>query len=299
MRWSLDDVPLFVAIVRHGGLSAAAAATGRPKSTLSTALARLEQGLGLKLMERNSRHVRLTEEGERFYDHCLAILGEVQAADAMVTGLAARPSGRLSVALPPAFAAEIVAPSLPGFVAAYPEIALEVTVSDRTADVMASGHDLAVVVGELEDSQLTRRVLMQGRLIWIAAPSYMAAHPEAGTAAALAGHILACERRYGTGRLMLRGPGGARALDLPRRVVRLDDPLALRAFVIGGGGVSFLPERYCREAIARGALVEVAPELAFEQAASALSAVYPARRLMAPRLRVFLDFLVRLGRAHG
>ena len=142
MGWKLDDLPIFVAIAEQGSITAAADVLAVPKSTVSTVLARLERDLGVRLMARTSRNLRLTAEGGTFLRHAQAILEQAREADTTMAGMRAEPTGRLAVALPPAFCQEIVAPRLAAFRARYPRIALELIVTSRGAGLLRDQVDL-------------------------------------------------------------------------------------------------------------------------------------------------------------
>ena len=291
MGWKLDDLPIFASVAEHGSITAAADVLGMPKSTVSTVLARLERELGVRLMERNSRNLRLTAEGQTFLRHAQEILEQVHAADATMAGMRAEPTGRLAVALPPAFCQEIVAPRLASFRARYPRIALELVVTSHGADLLRDQVDLAVVVGPLEDSDLVSRTLLAGPLIWVASPGYLARHPLSEGLDALRAHVQICERRYGLPRFPVHWDGEPAQIDLSRGVWHVNSPLVVREAVLAGAGIAPLPQHYCRSQIAHGRLIQVFPQVTFDIAASTLTAVCLSRRLMSPRLRVFLDFL--------
>jgi len=291
VKWNIDDVPAFCAVVEQNGITAAADRLEMPKSTVSKAVSRLERALGVRLIDRNSRNLRVTEEGETFYRQCLRIMEQVGEADAVMAGLTAVPSGRLSVALPPAFCQEILSPHLGEFRRRYPQIDLDITVASQSVDILRDQFDLAVVVGTQEDSDLTTRTLLVGRLVWIASPAYLVEHEIGETVDALRPHIQICEKRYAARRFAVHEHGRKVQLDLGRGVIHVNDPLTVRKAVIGGAGVSFLPDRYCAAEIASGDLVEVCQQIRFDMAASALSAVFPSRRLMSGRTRAFLEFL--------
>lgn len=292
MRWSLDDLPIFAAVIEHRSMTAAAEALGLPKSTVSTAIARLERAVGLRLFDRHSRAIRVTEEGATFQLHVQAILEQVREADAALAGLRAEPSGKLSVALPPAFCQELVAPRLPAFHAAYPQVTLDLVITARGLDLLREQVDLAVVVGPLADSDLVVRRLIAGPLAWVCCPAYLRAHDIGHSLEDLRAHVQICETRYALARLPVHVDGVARQIDLSSGVIQVGNPLVVREAVLHGAGIAPLPRHYCRAQIADGSLIEVFPHVAFDADASILSAVYPGRRLVSPRLRVFLDFLV-------
>jgi len=294
LQWNIDDVPLFVAVVRENGFSAAARALHVPKSTISTAVSRLETALGVRLLDRNSRNVRMTGDGEVFYRQSLMIMEQVREADAMISGLRAEPAGRLSVALPPAFTQEIVAPHLAAFQKTYPDIDLDILVTTHTIDVLNDQLDIAVVVGPLEDSDMISRTLVSGRLIWVSSRAYLDENEIGDTLESLQPHVTICEKRYGIARMPVHAGAQARVIDLSRGITHVNSPLVVRQAVQNGAGVSLLPHHYCIDQLADGGLVQVCKHIAFDLEASKLTVVYPSRRLMSPRTRAFLDFLNRI-----
>ena len=154
MKWNLDDIPVFLAIIERGGVSAAANTFGMPKSTVSTTLTRLEQDLGLRLIDRSSRSLRITAEGEVFYRQAQQIMEQALATDSLMADLGSVAKGRLKVALPPAFSEEFVASHLLDFRQQHPEIDLEIVITSQGAELIRDQVDIAVVVGDLEDSEL-------------------------------------------------------------------------------------------------------------------------------------------------
>lgn len=296
MRWNIDDVPVFVAVVEQNGVTAAARFLDRPKSTISQSITRLETALGVRLLERNSRKVRVTSEGETFYRQCQTIMDQVREADATMAGLTAVPSGRLSVATPPAFCQEFLAPNLTAFRHAYPEIDLDLTITTAKVDLLREQFDLAIVVGAQEDSELISKALLTGRLLWVTSPAYRATNDLGKTPEELVSHIQICEKRYGTRRFPVSIDGKHTHIDLSRNIIHVNDPVSVRAALLQGGGISCLPDRYCDKHLKSGELVEVFGHIRFDVSSSALSVVYPSRRLVSARTRAFLGFLDKVCR---
>ncbi|BAM91676.1 LysR family transcriptional regulator [Bradyrhizobium oligotrophicum S58] len=291
MKWRIEDIPVFHAVVATGGMTGASRSLGMPKSSVSKSVARLEQDLRIRLFDRNSRRVRVTREGELFFQQCQKILDQVSEADAVMTGLVGVPNGRLSVALPPAFCEEILAPRLAEFHHRYPRIELDVEATTRAIDMLADRFDIAVVVGVQESSELAQKVLIGGRLIWVTSPAYLAAHEIGDGVRALERHLMICERRYGDRTLMIKQHGHLVRFDVGPHVARINNPLAVRRAVAHGAGVSFLPEHYCVELLEEGRLVEIGKEVVFDTRAAQLTAIFPSRKLISSRARAFLDFL--------
>ena len=291
MNWKIDDVPTFLAVVDRHGITAAAKVLGQPKSTVSNAIARLEQGLGFRLMDRNSRSLRITREGEIFYRQAQLIMEQVHEANATMAGMNAVPTGRLNAALPPAFCQEIVAPRLADFRAAYPQITLDLVITPQGSALLRDQVDIAVVVGPLDDSELIARTLISGPLIWVASPAYLAEHRIGPAVEDIRAHVQICEKRYGLDRMSIHVDGQASQIDLSRGIAHVNDPLVVRRAVLKGAGLTLLPQHYCREQIAEGSLVRMCEHVTFDVSASTLTAIYPSRRLLSPRVRAFLNFL--------
>ena len=292
MKWNVDHLPAFVAVARHGGISAAARAMGQPKSSLSRIISRLEDDVGIHLFLRGTREFTLTADGALFYQHAVRICEQVDAASAELSGLGVTPHGRLAVALPMAFSREVVSPFLPRFLAEYPDLHLDLTVSSFTPDLARDQIDLAVVVGSLPDSDFVQQALVTAPLIWIASPEVAASLPSRPDPHLLAGQVRVTETRYAQNVLPVRSAGGERVtarLDV-ETMLQVNDPLIVRDIVASGYGVGFAPHIYCRNAIADGTLVQLAPQLQIEHE-SRLSLLHPGRRRMPPKTRAFITFL--------
>jgi DNA-binding transcriptional LysR family regulator len=292
MNWNVDHLPAFVAVADHGGISAAARHLAAPKSTVSRAVARLEEDVGLQLFVRGSKSLRLTHDGSQFYQHAIRILEQVDAASAELAGLSESPRGRLTVALPMAFGREIVGPHLTSFRAANPEIRLDLRIGSGTPDLLRDAIDLAVVVGAAADSDLVQQKLIETPLIWIASPEVAASLPPDPDPDLLASLFGAVETRYGEAPVtIVDRNGAARDITLQgERIMQVNDPILLREFVRAGGGLSFAPDLYCRAAIREGSLVQLYPHLHLRQESS-LSLLFPGRRLLPKKAQVFMSFL--------
>ena len=291
MRWKLDDLIVFRAIVDSGGLTAAGRMLGIPKSTVSSVLQRLESDIGLRLIERTARTVRVTHEGQALYLHATRILDEAEEADATLAGLKTRPSGRVSLAVPGAFCREFIAPNLGLFARQYPEIGLDIAITSHSVDVAGGEFDLAVVVGEQEDSSLAQRKLFAGELIWITSPEYACRFSLGRSTTTFDEHVKICEARYANRPIEIHDSGKAGKLHLRQTVIRVNDPLSVRTAVIEGLGVSFLPARYCGDQLRKGHLVHVWQDVQIDREASQLSVIFPGRKLLAPRCAAVLSFL--------
>jgi len=294
MRWNIDDVPIFVAVVDQKGLTAAADYLGISKSAVSKSLSRLEDALGVRLLERNSRNVRITSEGEAFYRQGLLIVEQAEEANALMSGLTSTPSGRLVVSMPMAFTREIVAPKLPQFIQLYPDIDLEILVTSQPVDIIRDQIDLAVVIGALGDSELIVKVLYKSQLVCVSSPDYAKANSLGRSIKELRSHIRICESRYADSRFPIRVKGVKTYLDLKKNIVHVNDPIAVREAVTHGCGVALIPNQYCKKQLESGELIQVYKHLDIDVSTSVISAIYPSRRLISNKTRAFLDFLIEI-----
>ncbi len=291
MKWNLDDIPVFLAIIERGGISAAANSLGMPKSTVSTTLTRLEQDLGLRLIDRSSRSLRITAEGEVFYRQAQQIMEQAVATDTLMADLSIVAKGHLKVALPPAFSEEFVAPHLLYFHQQHPEIDLEIVITSQGAALARDQVDIAVVVGELEDSDLVSLPLVRGELIWVSSPEWLAKNRLPETLSELSELVKICETRYALRRLPVYFDQDIHYLDLSYGIIRVNHPLIVRRMLMLGGGISMLPQHYCVKELTEKSLIQILPYFKLKLSSSQLTAIYSSRRLISPRVRVFLEFL--------
>lgn len=291
MKWQIDDIPFFIAVAENEGITAAANKLNMPKSSISKALNRLEDTLGVRLLERNSRNVRVTSEGETFYRHCLLIMEQVEETNATMGGLVARPHGRLVVALPMAFCREIIAPNLSKFHEEFPDIDLEIIVTSRSVDIIKEQIDMAVVVGKQIDSNLITKTIYQAQLLWVTSSEYAERNNLGEMPEHLLSHIQICEKRYGERSFPIHTPDLTTRINLRKNITHVNDPISVREAIINGCGVSLIPDQYCKKKLADGSLIQVYKHISIERKASALSVVYPSRRLLSNKTKAFLSFL--------
>lgn len=289
MKWNVDDIPKFIAAVDRKGISAAADHLGLPKSSVSRSITRLEDALGVRLLERNSRNVRITSEGDVFYQRCLLIMDEVEQANAEMSGLVALPTGKLVVSLPMAFSREVFSPHIPLFISKYPDIELEVIITSKDVDIIRDHIDVALMIGSLIDSDLVAKKLMDNQLVWVASPEYLKEHDISIKKEDIASHVQVCETRYGKQRHYFKSDCKKEYLDLSRSI-KINDPIVVKDAVVEGCGISILPLLYCQKNLNDGSLVHILPTVCSDQVGS-ISAVYPSRRHISNKVRVFIDFL--------
>lgn len=280
----------FVRIVESGSLTGAAERLGSSLTAVVRSLATLEQGLGVRLLNRTTRRIALTDEGREYFERCRRLLAELDEAESALTDRRLKPAGRLTITAPVMFGRLHVAPVLTDFLAAYPEMRAELLLLDRVIDLLEEGIDLAIRIGPLPESSLVAAPLGATRRVLCASPAYLAAHGEPQQPADLAGHRAIRFSGLGEGGEWTFACGGE-----IRRVVPLEAfasnqiDAALDACRKGLGCGRFLAYQV-REAEAAGQLVRLLRD--WEPAAVPVSLVYPHARLLSPRIRAFVDWAV-------
>jgi len=288
----------FVRIVEASSFSRAAESLDLPRASLTATMQNLEAYLGCTLLQRTTRSVSLTSDGAAYYEHCIAILAALDAAEAPFRMADAPPQGRLRVELPGALGRNVVMPRLAEFHAAYPEVELVVGLSDRLADLNRDGIDCALRVGELEDSALIGRRIGSMRFITCAAPGYLERHGRPETIADLEGHVAVVHFSGRTGRAF----DWDFAVDGEVRRMTFAGPVAVNdadAYVCAGlQGLGLIQAASYQVAahLRSGALVPLLSE--FPCAAMPVSLVYPKGQMAAPKLRVFNAWIEALFAAH-
>jgi DNA-binding transcriptional LysR family regulator len=292
---ALDDVAalvIFAHVIQQRSFTRAAHDLDTSTSAVSKRISRLERRLGTALLTRTTRHVSPTEAGLALYEHCLRILREVEDAELLVADLSSAPRGLLRVSAPVYFGELHIAPLLAELTRQYPDLRLELSLSDRYVDLASEGFDLAVRVGALESSSLAARKLVQDPLVACAAAAYLERrgtpeHPRDLVEHDCLRYTLASQR----GRWRFREPGGE-TLHIPvTGGFDSDHSGALRIAACAGLGIVYLPRFYVAEAIEQGALVRILA--GFSPPPIDIQAVYPSRKLLAPKTRVCLDLLAR------
>jgi DNA-binding transcriptional LysR family regulator len=295
MADDLDGIAMFVAVVEAKGFRAAGSRLGVSGSTVSHAVRRLEERLGVALVQRTTRSVRLTEAGERYYAAVRRALDEVREAAAAIGELADQPRGTLRLNVASAAESFLNGPTLEGFLKSYPDVRVDLVVSDEPADIVAEGYDAGVRLGEVIDQDMiTVPVSGQLRLIVIGAPSYFARHPAPAHPRDLVAHTC-INWRVSPGEAPYRwefsedGHGFSVAVDA--RLVTNHLPLLLR-LALAGIGLTLGGGEVVRAHIERGELVPVLEE--YSPPFSGFYLYYPQRRQASPALRALIDYLIRM-----
>jgi DNA-binding transcriptional LysR family regulator len=285
----LSGMRLFARVVETGGFSTVARESRTSQPTISRTIAALEAHLGVRLLNRSSRAVTLTDDGRQFYQRARAALEAVAEAEGSVGSRRGKPSGLLRLGTPVAFGRLHVVPLIPKFLERHPNVNVELVMNDGFVDLVGEGLDLAVRVGNLEDPSLIARPIGVTRRVTVAARSYLDQRGIPSTPADLAQHDCVVYTRLSTGqRWHFEGSEGPAQVDVRGRF-SADNSEAVREAVIGGAGIAVLPVWLFKDEIDRG-LVQLILEQ-FEPTPLPIHAVYPSRRLLSAKVRAVIDFL--------
>jgi DNA-binding transcriptional LysR family regulator len=288
----LNDMLFFAEVVERGGFAAAGRALGVPKSRMSRRVAELEARLGVRLLQRTTRKLSLTEVGEVYHRHCAAMRAEAQAAAEAVERVQAEPRGTLRVTCPVTLAQTVIGPLLPRFLQAHPQVRVEMEVTNRVVDLVEEGVDVALRVRPNLDqsgSLVVKRLGASGTML-LASPDLLARQGRpAGPEDLSRIDTVAMSAVDGRASWALVGPGGAHhAFEHHPRFVA-DDLLTLKFAVLAGVGMTYLPDYMCSDELAAGLMVPVLPGWTPQR--GLMHAVFPSRRGLLPAVRRFLDFL--------
>jgi DNA-binding transcriptional LysR family regulator len=284
----LNDVRAFARTADLQSVSAAARLLGLPKSTISRSLMRLEAAVGAVLIDRSTRHLRLTDAGVLFRPYALRILADVDEAGTAVDSFTGVPRGTLRISAPFTFVVAVVSPMLPSFLVRFPQIRVVLDVENRLINMPVEPADLVIRVGILPDSDLIARHLLTTEAWTCASPDYLALHGMPSSVGDLGRHALIGYADQVATWSYRSGGGAVEHVEVrPAHVV--SDSAAAEPMLIGGAGIGRLPDFLARRAVAAGDLVRLFPQKTgdtFE-----VHALYTSHRSLSAKVRVFIDAL--------
>jgi DNA-binding transcriptional LysR family regulator len=282
MELSLDDLATFAEVVRAGSFAEAARRLGRPRQSIHRQVAALEARLGLQLVERSTRRLRVTDVGQRLFEHADRIRDEARRAVALLKDAAHAPSGVLRVTAPDLFGEVVLTPVIQTFLERWPDVRVEAVFSLDHADLLAEGFDLAIRLGSAGTHEHRTHVLARTAVAWVAAPSYLA---RVGAPTQLEELATLDYLHYG------REPRALIDASTSTRMPRLwcTNARTVHDAAVAGLGVAKLPLLLCAPTLRSGALVRVLPELPLD--AARVYAIHAARTSASPTLDAFLSVL--------
>jgi DNA-binding transcriptional LysR family regulator len=287
--FDLTDLKAFARIAELGSISGAARALRMPKSSVSRALVRLEEAIGAVLIERSTRHMRMTDAGLLLQRHARRILDDVGEAENAIGGLVGHPQGDLRVSVPFTYAAGPLTQALPSFLAHFPDVRVLLTIDNRVVDLLGEDYDVAIRIGPLADSELIARRVATLHLWPCASPGYLERHPKIVKPADLANHTIIGHRAIKEIWPFQSRGGAKREVEILTRMVA-PEPDVVRTMLLADAGIGILPDFHAADAVASGALIRVLPD--YEHRSVDVHALYPSHRSLSAKVRVFIDALV-------
>jgi DNA-binding transcriptional LysR family regulator len=285
-----QELNVFAAVVDAGSFVGAAEALEMSKPAVSRHVAELESRLGVRLLQRTTRRLSLTEEGEVFYARASDVLASLQEAESEITSRTGKAAGQLKVSAPVSFGLLHLAPLWAGFMARHPDVVLDLTLSDRMVDLVEEGFDIAIRIARLPSSSLVSRKLSSTRLVLCATPRYLKTHGTPKTPADLARHTVLAYSLLSSGESWeFDGPQGHASVKVNPRL-RTNSGDTCRAVALQHLGIIIQPSFLVADELRSGALVEVMPQ--YRSLEFGIYAVYPSRKHVLPKVRLLIDYLV-------
>ncbi|MEH2148505.1 LysR family transcriptional regulator [Nostoc sp.] len=286
----LNAVLVFLKVAQLGGFVAAARSLDLPKSTVSVKVNELEQRLKVRLFHRTTRRVSLTEEGRLYYENCLPIVDALHDGDDAIASLQGHPQGIMRVTATMLFVQSFLAPNLPEFLLTYPDIQVILNATTEYKDIVKEGYDLAIRIGELDDSSLIVRRISTGCKKLFASATYLKTAGEPKAIADLNSHALLCmahEQNEVTWTLHNKQQETVTLSFRPRLLS--NDVAPIYQAIVAGVGIGLLPEFLFQQELQGGDIVNVLPQ--WSLAPVPINALYPSRKYIPTKVKVFLEFL--------
>jgi DNA-binding transcriptional LysR family regulator len=286
----IREMSSFVAVAEAGSFVAAADVTGLSKAAVSRHVAELEERLGVRLMQRTTRRLSLTDDGQRFFARCKELLAAIDEAEAELSSTTGNPSGLIRVNAPLTFGTLHLAPLWGLFMNLYPQVTLDVTLGDRIVDLVEDGYDLAIRITELLDSALVSRTLASTRMVLCASPQYLAAHGTPTQPSELVTHRVIAYSYWTTrDEWNFTGPEGEVTVRI-KAGMHTNNGDTCRFAALLHQGVILQPDFLIGDDLRSGALIELMPD--YRAMTLGIHALYPSRKHLPLKVRRLIDFLV-------
>jgi len=285
------EMKTFAAVVDGGSFVHAADALDMSKPTVSRYVADLEQRLGVRLLQRTTRKLSLTEEGRAFYGRCKTVLADVEVAEEEITSKSVAVKGLIKVNVPVSFGLLELAPLWPDFMAKYPGVELDITLTDRLVDLVEEGYDLVVRIARLPNSSLVSRKLASTRMMLCASPGYLKKHGKPKHPSELAGHAVLSYSLLATGDQWEFDSPEGKVMVTVKPLMRTNSGDTCIAAARKNKGIVLQPSFMVSSDLRNGTLVELMPE--YRSLEFGIYAVYPTRQHVSPKVRAMIDFLAK------
>ena len=288
---TLDGMRTIVAVVEAGSFTAASERQGMSKALVSKYVGEVEGRLGVRLFNRSTRRLSLTEEGQGYYDQVVPLLEEYSVIVDNVTGAQSAPRGLLKISVPQTFGEMSLSPLIPKFLKAYPDLSIDVQLSDRMIDMLEEGIDVVIRIGSVEDSSLIARHIKTLPLSLCASPAYIKQQGKPQSAQQIAEHTCIIDSNFRIGKQWpIVSPDGQTELIEVSSNIAVNSPRAVKEIAMVGGGIGMIPRFIIETELKQGILQEILP--GYKTLEFGLFAIYPHRRYLSKKVRCFIDFLM-------
>lgn len=287
---TLDGMKTVVAVVETGSFTAAGDRLGISKALVSKYIGEVEDALGVRLFNRSTRRLAITEAGQNYYQRVIPLLEEYGELIDSVAGEQSKPRGLLRVSTPTTFGEFRLAPLLPAFLSRFPDLNVELVISDRSIDMLQEGIDVRIRIGGLDDSNLVARQINRFPLIMCASPDYLNARGVPTNARELETHDIVIDSNFRIGKHwpLIAEDGSSDVAHVTSRVAA-NSPQAVKEVVVNGGGIGLIPSFVAEKELADASLVPIMEN--YKTMEFSMFAIYPHRRYVAKKVRTFVDFL--------
>jgi len=288
---TLDGIKTVIAVVETGSFTAASERLGMSKALVSKYIGEVEDSLGVRLLNRSTRRLALTEAGQRYYDSALPLLEEFEEMVDSVTGEQSSPRGLLRISVPVTFGEMSLAPLIPKFLNQYPDIGVDLQLSDKMIDMLEEGIDVVIRIGSVDDSSLIAKHIQTLPLVLCASPEYIKSHGRPKLPEELAQHQCIVDSNFRIGKHwpIICPNNITTSVEVNSRIMA-NSPRAVKEIALAGGGIGMIPRFIVQDSLDDGRLEEILPT--YRTLEFGLFAIYPHRRYLSRKVRCFIDFLV-------
>ncbi|NQZ83524.1 MAG: LysR family transcriptional regulator [Colwellia sp.] len=288
---TLDGMKTVVAVVETHSFTAASERLGMSKALVSKYVGEVESSLGIRLFNRTTRQLALTDAGRSYYEHSLNLLEQFSAMVDNVTGEQTSPRGLLRISAPVTFGEMKLSPIMPKFLQMYPELNVEVKVTNNAIDMVEEGVDVRLRIGGVADSNMIARHIRTFPLILCASPAYIEKHGMPETPEDISKHACIIDSNFRVGKQwpVISKNGDATTINVNSNIA-VNSPKAVQEIAMAGGGIAMIPEFIVEGAIKAGSLISILPD--YTTLEFGLFAIYPHRKYVSRKVRCFIDFVL-------
>jgi len=288
---TLDGLKTVIAVVETGSFTAASNRLGRSKALVSKYVGEVEKQLGVRLFNRSTRRLALTEAGQSYYESALPLIDQFNALVDDVTGEQTSPRGLLRVSAPQTFGEMELSPVLPRFLNENPELQVDLLLGDKAVDMLEEGIDVRILIGGVDDSSMVARSINTLPLVVCASANYLQSNGMPETPADLSDHLCIIDSNFRIGKKwpFLSNDGESQSIEVLSRA-SANSPRAVKEMTMADGGIGLIPRFIVEDELQSGELIHVLPQ--FRTLEFGLFAIYPHRKYLSKKVRCFIDFML-------